>query len=129
MRIFISHSVLLFGLLISISVHSQTCEGRILEESLKPLPGAIISNTRTNEIVNSDAKGDFNTLAQFGDTLNFRFVGYTDEYRIFKGEKLNIILMDKQVNCLGAVWTKRQWKKASKIMFNFSPLKILYSSV
>ena len=73
-------------------------------------------NKQNKKQVLADNKGDFKILAQLGDTLTFSYVGYTDEFRICDGTKLRIILMNKNVNCLGAEWSKHDYNKAFKLI-------------
>ena len=46
--------------------------------------------------------------------MTFQFVGLTPEIRVVErsDKKINIILMDKEVNCLGALWKESDYKKA-----------------
>jgi len=97
--------------------YSQTevVKGRIIGEKLENAVGAEILNGRTKHKVNADGNGIYNIDAIVGDTLTFYFVGYTKEKRIVKDQShIDVLLMNKNVNDLGAIWTKKQWKKANK---------------
>ena len=88
--------------------------GKILDEKLSCLFGAKITNLNNGAESIADKNGLYEIIAQENDTLEFQFVGLsTDKIRIEEPtKKLNLIMMDKEVNCLGAIWTDRQYKKA-----------------
>lgn len=90
-------------------------QGRVLNEDLKPLVCAV-ANPSVSEKVLTDNNGDFSMKSKPGDTLIFSGIGFTDEIRIVGNstKKINVILMNKQVNCLGAVWSKKEYKRANK---------------
>ncbi|PIQ17426.1 MAG: hypothetical protein COW66_11815, partial [Flavobacteriaceae bacterium CG18_big_fil_WC_8_21_14_2_50_34_36] len=48
------------------------------------------------------------------DTLKFQMIGLTtDKIKIEKPtQTLNVIMINKEVNCLGANWTEKQYRKA-----------------
>ena len=104
--------------ILSIVAHSQTgvIKGRVIDGNLDGIIGAEIMDNRTNHKVYADAKGMFNIDADAGDTLTFYFVGSAKENRVVKNKvsHINVILINKETNDLGAIWTKRQWAKANK---------------
>lgn len=109
--------LLIVYLAIPLISYSQTevIKGRIIGENLEDVIGAEIQNSRTGLKVNADRNGIYNIDAVVGDTLTFYFVGYTKEKRIVKDQShVDVLLMNKNVNDLGAIWTKKQWEKASK---------------
>lgn len=95
---------------------SQTgaIEGKILDENLHQAIGTNVINKSTKDQTIADENGNYKINASKGDTLAFQYIGFTTEIRVVEkeNEKLNIILMDKDVNCLGAVWSQRDYKKA-----------------
>ena len=88
--------------------------GKIIDRNLKPMFAAQIENLNTKEIVISDKTGNYMISGNLGDTLKYSFVGSTDEIRKVESNVINVILIDKTLNCLGAVWSKRKWKREQK---------------
>lgn len=76
--------------------------------------GVKIKNLNSGTESISDQNGRYEIIASENDTLEFQMIGLTtDKIKIEKPtETMNLIMMDKDVNCLGAIWTERQYKKA-----------------
>lgn len=89
--------------------------GRVIDEKMKNLLGAEITNLRTHQHIIADTGGFYHIKASVGDTLIYKWVGCTPEIRVINGttKHINVLLMNKTVNDLGAIWTKRQWEKAN----------------
>ena len=64
----------------------------------------------------SGQNGRYKITATTNDTLQFRFVGLTTEKIPVKkqAQDLNLIMIDRTVNDLGAIWTKRQYRKTDR---------------
>ena len=111
-------TLLTFGLLVWTSSFGQRTliHGKIIDEKFENVIGGVITNKATGDKVYSGSSGQFQINATTSDTLVFEFIPFTTETRIVTNptEKLKIILMDKEVNCLGAVWTDKQYKQANK---------------
>jgi len=111
-------TLLTFGLLVWTSSFGQRTliHGKIIDEKFESVIGGVITNKATGDKVYSGSIGQFQINVTTSDTLVFEFIPFTTETRIVTNptEKLKIILMDKEVNCLGAVWTDKQYKKANK---------------
>ena len=62
----------------------------------------------------SDQNGRYEIIATENDILEFQMIGLTtDKIKIEKPtQTLNLIMINKDVNCLGAIWTKKQYRKA-----------------
>ncbi len=90
-------------------------QGRVLDEDLKPLVCAVATPSLKQKVL-TDKNGDFSIKSKPGDTLIFSGIGFTDEIRMVGNstKKINVVLMNKQVNCLGAVWSKKEYKKANR---------------
>jgi hypothetical protein len=88
--------------------------GKIVDEKLKCLFGVKIRNLNSGAESLSDQNGRYEIIATENDTLEFQMIGLTNEkIRIEKPtQTLNLIMIDKDVNCLGAIWTERQYRKA-----------------
>ena len=114
--------LLLFtGIFASMTFYGQTSiKGRILGPDLKPVVGASVINKSTNLNVRTDKNGDYQIRANICDTLNFFSIGLSPESRIIEvlTKKCNIILIDKEVNCLGAIWDERDYKRAYRRVNN-----------
>eukprot|EP01132_Coremiostelium_polycephalum_P021817 gene21817-25892_t len=84
-------------------------QGRVLNEDLKPLVCAV-ANPSLSQKVLTDKNGDFSIKSKPDDTLIFSGIGFTDEIRVvgISTKKINVILMNKQVNCLGAAWSEKE---------------------
>jgi hypothetical protein len=106
----------LFILLFANISFGQTLEikGKIIDRNFKPIFAVKVENITTKEQVFSDKNGSYIIHANLNDTLKYSFVGLTDEERVIDKEELNIILIDKTLNCLGAIWSDRKWKKEQK---------------
>lgn len=98
----------------------QSIVGRVLNDVLKPVIGASVINKSTNLHVNTDKNGDYHIQASITDTIKFLSIGLTPENRVVKeiGKNINIILINKDVNCLGAIWSERRYKKAYRQINN-----------
>ena len=90
--------------------------GKIVDENLNCLFGVIITNLNSGEQVLSDKNGRFEIKVTNNDSLEFRTVGLTTEkIKIKKSTNtVNLILISKKVNCLGALWTEKQYRKANR---------------
>ena len=88
--------------------------GKIVDEKLTCLFGVKITNLNSGAESISDQNGGYEIIATENDTLEFQMIGLTtDKIKIEKPtHTLNLIMMDKDVNCLGAIWTERQYRKA-----------------
>lgn len=111
-------TLITFGLLVWTSSFGQRTliQGKIIDEKFQNVIGGVITNKATGDKVYSGPSGQFQINATTSDTLVFEFIPFTTETRIVinTNEKLKIILMDKEVNCLGAAWTDKQYKQANK---------------
>ena len=90
--------------------------GKIVNEKLTCLFGVKITNLNSATESISDQNGRYEIIASENDTLEFQIVGLTtDKIKIEKPTRtLNLIMMNKDVNCLGAIWTEKQYRKANK---------------
>ncbi len=90
--------------------------GKIVDEKLTCLFRVKITNLNSGTKSTSDQNGRYEILATENDTLEFQMVGLsTDKIKIEKPTQTrNLIMMDKEVNCLGAIWTDKQYRKAYK---------------
>ena len=90
--------------------------GKIVNEKLTCLFGVKITNLNSGTESLSDQNGRYEIIATENDTLEFQIVGFTtDKIKIEKPTQTrNLIMMDKDVNCLGAIWTEKQYRKANK---------------
>ena len=88
--------------------------GKIVDEKLTCLFGVKITNLNSGAESTSDQNGRYEIIATENDTLEFQMIGLTtDKIKIEKPtQALNLIMMDKDVNCLGADWSDRQYQKA-----------------
>ena len=88
--------------------------GKIVDEKLNCLFGVKITNLNTRAESISDQNGRYKIIATENDTLEFQMIGLTtDKIKIEKPtQTLNLIMMDKDVNCLGAIWTDKQYRRA-----------------
>jgi len=111
--------ILSIGILMSIESFGQSLiAGKIVDEKLQQFIGDVVINKSTNEKTISDKSGFYQIKGNRGDTITFECIGVTHEKRIISdlGSRINVILMDKSVNCLGAPWTQRQYKKADRLI-------------
>ena len=94
----------------------KTVSGKIIDDNLACLSGVKITNLNSGMESISDQDGRYKIIATTNDTLQFRFVGLTTEKIPIKkqAQVLNLIMIDKTVNDLGAIWTKRQYRKADR---------------
>jgi len=89
--------------------------GRVIGEKMEYLDYTDIANLATKEKTKTNDIGIYDVHASVGDTLLYHAIGYTDEKRIVKDIRhLNVLLIHKQINELGAIWTKRQYSLAEK---------------
>lgn len=90
--------------------------GKIVDEKLDCLFGVRITNLSSGAKSISDQNGGYEIMVKENDTLEFQMVGLTtDKIKIEKpSQTRNLIMMDKGVNCLGAIWTEKQYRKAYK---------------
>ncbi|UAB75580.1 carboxypeptidase-like regulatory domain-containing protein [Mesoflavibacter sp. SCSIO 43206] len=88
--------------------------GKIVNEKLNCLFGVKITNLNSGTESISDQNGRYEINATENDTLEFQMIGLTtDKIKVEKTtQTLNLIMMDKDVNCLGAIWTDKQYRKA-----------------
>lgn len=121
MKHIIQKSVLLALMLffsITNILHAQNgrISGHIIDKNLNDLTGAQITNLNTHEKSYANEYGNYSIKAKMGDTLSFAFIGETTEKRMIidTSKHLNILLINKTVNDLGAIWTKKQYKKAER---------------
>ncbi|QQL48706.1 hypothetical protein [Mucilaginibacter ginkgonis] len=115
MRIFIILGWSLVAILLN-SRQTTYISGKVIDEHLQQFTGAKITNKTSNIIRFANANGLYSIPANLGDSLVFSFRGTAAETRIVKvfTRPTNVLLMNKTVNDLGAVWTKKQWLKAEK---------------
>jgi len=104
----------MFSLICSICSGQKTIKGRVLDSELKPVVAARVESKLKNLRFYTDINGDYHIEASVGDTLKFSSIGLSPESRVITvlSRDCNIILIDKEVNCLGAVWDERDYKKA-----------------
>ena len=90
--------------------------GKILDEKLSCLMGVKIRNLNNGNESISNQKGYYEIIATENDTLEFQMIGFTAErIKIEKTtQTCNLIMMNKDVNCLGAIWTEKQYRKAKR---------------
>ncbi len=100
--------------------------GKIVDEKLNCIFGVKVTNLNSGMETVSDQNGRYEIIATENDTLEFQMIGLTtDQIKIDKPTQTqNLIMMDKDVNCLGAIWTDKQYRKAYKQIE--SRLKKLY---
>lgn len=108
--------VFLFMLISSlIQIYSQDfkIKGRVVDENFNSLVGVMVSNTKLHKHITTNIKGEFEITANICDSLKFEFVGLTPEIIIVNSKReINLIMIDKSVNCLGAIWSERDYKRA-----------------
>ncbi|WP_378187549.1 carboxypeptidase-like regulatory domain-containing protein [Aquimarina sp. W85] len=90
--------------------------GKIVDEKLNCLFGVKITNLNSGTEFISDQDGCYKIIVTENDILEFQMIGLTtDKIKIEKStQTLNLIMMDKDVNCLGANWTEKQYRKVSR---------------
>ena len=88
--------------------------GKLIDKEFKPLVGVKIENLSTKLQTRSDKSGNYVIKATLNDTLTFNLIGLTEEVRVVSENKINVILIDKTLNCLGSPWSDRKWKKEQK---------------
>ena len=78
--------------------------------------GVKIRNLNNGNESISNQKGYYEIIATENDTLEFQMIGFTAErIKIEKTtQTCNLIMMNKDVNCLGAIWTEKQYRKAKR---------------
>ena len=91
-------------------------DGKIVDENMTCLYGVKITNLNSGEETISDQNGTYEIIATEKDTIQFELIGMTtDKIKIVKPtQTLNLIMMDKDVNCLGANWSDKQYHKANR---------------
>ena len=89
-------------------------KGKIIDEKLNCIPGVKITNINTKKFTFSNQIGEFEIEASKNDTLKFEIVGLTNEKIVVKkiNETIRLIMINKEVNCLGIEWTQKQYDKA-----------------
>lgn len=99
----------------SIYCQDNLIKGKIVDDKLSDLLAVNVKNIASNQHVLTNENGLFEIESNLGDTLEISFVGFTTE-RIVVLDTANIklIMIDKSVNCLGAIWSKRDYMKAYK---------------
>ena len=91
--------------------------GKVIGQSMENGVGTKIINQRNYEQVFTYTAGIYKIHVSIGDTLIYYSIGYTKEIRVVTGKKhINVLLINKQVNDLGAIWTKKQYDRAEKQM-------------
>lgn len=111
-------SLFIFSFVCSVCSGQITIKGRVLDAELKPVIGGLVESKLKNLKFYTDINGDYYIETSIGDTLKFSSIGLSPETRVIRGRArdCNIILIDKEVNCLGAIWDERDFKKASRQM-------------
>ncbi len=111
---------LLLFLCIFGSVNAQLghIQGKIIDEQLQNAVGASVVNLSTHVKVSANRDGLYSINTSIGDTLYYRLIGLTDEKRVVENDysHINVVLINKTVNDLGAVWSQRMWEKANQQM-------------
>lgn len=87
-----SNSIVSTKTILSNYTIQKTINGKILDESGVPLPGATIVLKGTTKGVSSDFDGDFSIEAELGQTLQISFVGYETKDVVIDSESLSITL-------------------------------------
>ena len=93
---------------------NEKVSGKLIDDNLDCLSGVKITNLNTGIESTSDLNGRYEIMGTRNATLEFRLAGVTTEkIPVEKSAQiLNLILINKTVNCLGAIWTDRQYRKA-----------------
>jgi len=107
--------ILLLGISnLSIAQIDTTISGKIIDEKLTCIIGVRITNLNNGEESISDQNGRFRIITSEHDMIEFEMIGLTTErIKINNSTQiLNVIMIDKDVNCLGADWSERQYQKA-----------------
>ena len=91
-------------------------KGKVLDDQLKKAVGTPVINlsSKANTVTNGD--GIYEIHGIVGDTIEFRYIGCAKEKRVIanNGQIINVLMIDKTVNDLGAIWSRKQWQKADK---------------
>ena len=92
--------------------------GKIIDEKMTCLFGVKITNLRSGTESRTDQYGFYEIKAMLNDTLKFQMIGLTsDKIKIEEPtQTLNVIMINKEVNCLGANWTEKQYRKAYQLI-------------
>lgn len=108
--------ILLFNCFVANAQQHIRISGHIIDDSLNDLTGARITNLNTHQESYADTKGHYTIEAAIGDSLRFTFVGQTAEKRIVTNtaQHINVLLINRWVNDLGAIWSKKQWRRAEQ---------------
>lgn len=114
MAIRYTFSLFIFSFVCSICSGQITIKGRMLDAELKPVIGGLVESKLKNLKSYTDLNGDYHIETSIGDTLKFSSIGLTKESSVIMdlSRNYNIILIDKELNCLGAIWDERDYKKA-----------------
>jgi len=90
--------------------------GKIIDDKLTSLFGVKITDLNNGAESITDQNGQFEINVSQNDTLEFSFIGLTSEKIKIEtiNENLNLIMIDKSVNCLGAIWTDKMYERAEK---------------
>jgi len=77
--------------LLAARLHAQQITGVTKDKTTnRILSGVSISNTRTNDLYYSDARGIFVIYSLPNDTLKFTLTGYLDYEYVVSGKKIDI---------------------------------------
>ena len=90
--------------------------GKVLDEKGEPIPGVIVVNTATNKTVTTNALGVFSIVANSGDVIRFRMLGF-QQVAIVSNElqkNLNIVLKEEIQELKEAVVTALGIKREQK---------------
>ena len=110
----------LLMLVFILTINSIYCQvtltkGKVVDDKLTELIAVNVKNTKSGQHVLTDKNGNFEIETNIGDTLVFSYIGLTDELIvILETTRIKLIMTDKSVNCLGAEWSKRDYKKADR---------------
>jgi hypothetical protein len=103
-----------------LTINSTYCQttltkGKVVDDKLTELLAVNVKNTNSGQHVLTGKNGNFEIETNIGDTLIFSYIGLTDELIVVAEiTRIKLIMTDKSVNCLGAEWSKRDYKKADK---------------
>ncbi|MCD8541115.1 MAG: carboxypeptidase-like regulatory domain-containing protein [Leadbetterella sp.] len=65
-----------FALETPYEMHLADITGKVIDEQLEPVVGAVVKNLRTGVAVQCDTDGNFKLSGEIGDQLEISFVGY-----------------------------------------------------
>ena len=111
-------NTLLIILIFIYSLSFSQVKGKILNVNLQSLAGVKITNLNTGKVSHSDPNGCFKMEASAGESLRFEFPGLTSEkIEIIKnGQDIHLIMIDKDLNCIGQTLSQKQIEKNQKII-------------